>query len=333
MKQHVWLACQYLRARRRVALYFLLCTGIFCIVFTLFRLPVAAAVYGSLICALPLGYAAVRDWLHWRQKYFILQNLRQEILNTTDNLPVPGDVVEQAYQGLIQNLSRSKAAAAAESVNRFQDMTDYYTLWAHQIKTPIAAIRLVLQSETVPEPSLLQQELFQIEQYVDMVLCYLRLDSDSKDFLIRSYELDGIVRQALRKFAPWFIRKRLQLHYHPVSCAVLTDEKWLLFALEQVISNAIKYTSRGGVTISLEEPATLVIRDTGLGIAPEDLPRIFERGYTGRMGRLDKRATGIGLYLCRRILTQLGHSITAESVLRQGTTIRLCLESVKLNVE
>lgn len=241
--------------------------------------------------------------------------------------------MEEAYQNLILNLSRSKAAAAAESANKFQDMTDYYTLWAHQIKTPIAAMRLVLQSDAAPDPSLLQQELFQIEQYVEMVLCYLRLDSDTTDFLIRSYELDGIIRQALRKFAPWFIRKRLQLHYSPVSCTVLTDEKWLLFALEQIVSNAIKYTSRGSVTISLEDPKTLVIRDTGLGITPEDLPRIFEKGYTGRMGRMDKRSTGIGLYLCRRILTQLGHSITAESVLGQGTTIRLYLDIVKLNVE
>ena len=164
-------------------------------------------------------------------------------------------------------------------------MTDYYTLWAHQIKTPIAAMDLILQTQRQPENSSLRHELFQIQQYVEMVLCYLRLDSDTTDFVIRTYDLDGILRAAIRKFASSFIRKQLQLRYTPVSCQVLTDEKWLLFVLEQILSNAVKYTPRGSVTIRLEEPQILVIEDTGLGIAPEDLPRIFDRGYTGQMGR------------------------------------------------
>ena len=169
-------------------------------------------------------------------------------------------------------------------------MTDYYTLWAHQIKTPIAAMDLILQTQELPESGSLKQSLFQIQQYVEMVLCYLRLDSETTDFVIRACPLDPIIRTALREFAPSFIHKGLQLHYTPVSCSVLTDEKWLLFVLEQLLSNAVKYTPHGSVTVCLQEPQTLVIQDTGLGIAPEDLPRVFERGYTGKLGRVDQRS-------------------------------------------
>ena len=157
-----------------------------------------------------------------------------------------------------------------------------------------------------------------------MVLCYLRLDSDSTDYLFVRCDLDSVVRQAVRRFSSQFIHRKIRLEYEPLGCRVLTDEKWLLFVLEQVLSNALKYTPSGGtVSIFLEEPKTLCIRDTGIGIAAEDLPRIFEKGFTGCNGRTDKKASGIGLYLCRRICQNLNHTITAESQAEQGTTIRI----------
>ena len=165
-----------------------------------------------------------------------------------------------------------------------------------------------------------------------MVLCYLRIDSDSSDLVIREYDLDDIVRQAVRKFSSQFIRRKLKLSYEPLNQKVLTDEKWLLFVIEQVISNAVKYTSSGMVQIYYEEPLTLCIKDTGIGIAAEDLPRIFEKGYTGCNGRLDKKASGIGLYLCKRICGRLGHKISAESS-DNGTVIRIFLESRRLGIE
>ena len=108
-------------------------------------------------------------------------------------------------------------------------------------------------------------------------------------------------------------------------CEVLTDEKWLVFVLEQILSNALKYTKSGSIHIYLspDAPKTLVIEDTGIGIAAEDLPRIFEKGFTGCNGRTDKKASGIGLYLCRRICRNLSHTITAQSQTDQGTTIRI----------
>lgn len=195
------------------------------------------------------------------------------------------------------------------------------------------AVRLRLLRRLEQEITLSTEQLQSVEQYVEMVLGYLRLESPSSDYVIRNYALDDIVRQAVRKFASQFIRRKLRLEYTPLNVSVITDEKWLLFVIEQVLSNALKYTRSGSVSITLEAPKTLCIRDTGIGIAPEDLPRVFEKGYTGSNGRTDKRATGIGLYLCRRILAKLGHSITIASTPGVGTTVRIGLEQDALEVE
>ena len=223
--------------------------------------------------------------------------------------------------------------AARLRLLRRLELVEYYTVWAHQIKTPIAAMRLLLQDADTDVQRALLEQLQSVEQYVEMVLGYLRLESPSSDYVIRNYALDDIVRQAVRKFASQFIRRRLRLEYTPLNVSVITDEKWLLFVIEQVLSNALKYTRSGSVSITLEAPKTLCIRDTGIGIAPEDLPRVFEKGYTGSNGRTDKRATGIGLYLCRRILEKLGHTIAITSAVGVGTTVRIGLQQDALEVE
>ena len=221
----------------------------------------------------------------------------------------------------------------AASQQGYQELVEYYTVWAHQIKTPIAAMRLLLQDADTDEQRALLEQVQSVEQYVEMVLGYLRLESPSSDYVIRNYALDDIVRQAVRKYASQFIRRRLRLEYTPLNVSVITDEKWLLFVIEQVLSNALKYTRSGSVSIMLEAPKTLCIRDTGIGIASEDLPRVFEKGFTGCNGRTDKRATGIGLYLCRRILEKLGHTIAITSTVGEGTTVRICLQQDALEVE
>ena len=202
---------------------------------------------------------------------------------------------------------------------------DYYTTWCHQIKTPIAAMSLLLQNEDTPQNRQLKSELFRIEQYVDMVLCYFRLDSPTSDFILKPYDLDDILKQTIRKYAGQFIQKKIRLHYEPVHMQVLTDEKWLSFAIEQILSNAIKYTPSGSVTITVDHLQHLSISDTGIGIAAEDLPRIFEKSFTGYNGRTDKKSTGLGLYLCRNILNKLSHSISVTSKVGEGTTFTIDL--------
>ena len=212
-------------------------------------------------------------------------------------------------------------------------MIDYYTVWAHQIKTPIAAMRLTLQNEDTPLTRKLTNDLYRIEQYVEMVLTFLRLNSDSTDYVFKEYDLDNIVKSAVKKFSSEFIGHKLRLIYDPLNTSVITDEKWLSFVIEQVLSNALKYTPSGSITISLVGEKTLRIEDTGIGIAPSDLPRIFENGYTGFNGRTDKKASGIGLYLCRRVCNNLGHTITANSTVDVGTAIDIDLTQTKLEME
>ena len=200
---------------------------------------------------------------------------------TADHLPEAMNLIEEDYREVLGELSDEKQRLITSMEQKYREMMDYYTIWVHQIKTPIAAMRLQLQGEAFEQNRELLEELQRIEQYVEMVLTYLRLDAGSTDYVLKNYDLDRIIKQAVRKYASQFIRKRITLEYEPFTCQVLTDEKWLLFVVEQVISNALKYTRSGRVSITLEAPKTLCIRDTGIGIDPQDLPRIFEKGFTG----------------------------------------------------
>ena len=153
-----------------------------------------------------------------------------------------------------------------------------------------------------------------------MVLQYLRLGSTANDFVLQTYDLDDMIRQALRKYARMFIGRKLSVNFSETHQKVLTDEKWMVFVIEQLLSNALKYTNAGTISIyGAEGGQGFVIEDTGIGISAEDLPRIFEKGYTGFNGRRDKKATGLGLYLCKQILDKLGHRIEVASVPGTGT--------------
>lgn len=324
---------EYLLSHKKSITLWTVFAAVFAVVFWLYRLPIAAVFYSVLICFFIGTMCIAADFKGYREKRLTLRRLLNEITLTADNLPPPRTAEEADYQELIKTLFDFKQALANEMDEKYADMVDYYTLWAHQIKTPIAAMRLTLQSGEMSPSRELDQDLQRIEQYVEMVLCYLRLGSETNDFLIKKHDLDGIIRQAIRKFSSQFIRRKIGLLYEPVGVTVLTDEKWLLFVLEQVLSNALKYTKSGEIEITLEELKTVCIRDTGIGIAPEDISRIFEKGYTGCNGRTDKKASGIGLYLCRQICGKLGHKITAQSEVGKGTEIRIELSETEIEIE
>ncbi len=317
----------YLKYKGKTLAAFFLFAVVLTVSFRWYHLPVGAVLYPTAICALLGSAFLLADFMRTRKKhraFLYLQSLRSDLIDT---LPDCNSIADEDCQEIIRNLCREMRCAEESAQQRYNDMVDYYTVWAHQIKTPIAAMRLKLQNEDTEFSRNLRQDLMRIERYVEMVLTFLRLGSDSTDYVIRQYDLDSIVRPAVKKFAGEFICKKLTLHYDPLHTTVLTDEKWLSFVVEQVISNAVKYTSSGEISIYLESPQTLCIQDTGIGIAPEDLPRIFENGYTGFNGRMDKRASGIGLYLCKQICDRLGHTIVASSHLNAGTIVRIGLAS------
>lgn len=309
-----------------------ICAGIFAVVLYLYRMPVEAVGYAAALCGSVLLLWAVIRFIWWRRRVVRLEEMRGRAALVLDQLPEPEGLEAEAYQELLRELDELRRQVSSDADARQRETVDYYTMWVHQIKTPIAAMGLLLQGDDTERGRALRTELFRIEQYVELVLSYLRLGSDASDYVIREYELDAILRQAVRKYAPLFIRGKVSLELSPTGLRVLTDEKWLQLVVEQVLSNAVKYAPGGRVRIYARD-TRLIVEDTGVGIAREDLPRIFERGFTGCNGRMDKRATGIGLYLCREICRRLGHTITAESEVGRGTRIILGLERPLLEVE
>ena len=187
-------------------------------------------------------------------------------------------------------------------------------------------MNILLQSGKADEREL-SAELFKIEQYVEMVLGYLRTEQMTSDLTLKEYELLDVIRQAVRKYSKLFILQKIKLNLEETDYRVVTDEKWFLFALEQILSNALKYTKEGSISIYMdkERSDTLIIEDTGIGISPEDLPRVVEKGFTGYNGRSGRKSTGLGLYLTKQILEKLGHSIKLESKVGAGTRVYIYL--------
>ena len=252
-------------------------------------------------------------------RYFRLLRALAHFDEVTALLPAPRDAVEAAYQRLLREQTGNFRRYRGEQAASRADALDYYTLWVHQIKTPIAALRLLLDNGT---QNAAERELFKIEQYADLALRYVKLEDISSDLLVAACKLSPIVHACIKKFSLLFISQKLSVRIDPLPESVVSDARWLAFILEQVIGNSIKYTRSGGVHIYFKNGA-LAIADTGIGIRAEDLPRIFEKGFTGCNGRLDARASGIGLYLAKKAADALSIELSARSKVGAGTLISL----------
>lgn len=230
-------------------------------------------------------------------------------------------------------LEMDKKNHAIEEREKFNDLMDYYTLWAHQIKTPIAASSLLVGDlEDKEVKNQLEQELFKIESYVNIVLQYLRLESFHEDLVLKKENIEDLVKEIVKKYAIFFIQKGLSLSLHDLDRTIITDRKWFVVILEQVLSNSLKYTSQGGIEIYFQED-TLYIKDSGLGIQDADLLRVFERGFSGYNGRLTQQSSGLGLYLSKKIADELGHQISIASQVGQGTTVMISFSEKKMIFE
>ena len=323
----------YLRQRRRGLTALLLFCAVFAASFILYHLPPGAVLYPAFVCVL-LGTAfAIWDFSRARQKHRMLSEIRGMTAAMIDSLPEAQGADDEDYHALIRMLQKEIDDNNAAVSAWYQDLTESYTLWVHQIKTPVTSMRLSLEQEDTALSRKLSSDLFQIEQYVDRVLVLLRLNTDTRDYVFRECSLDEIAQQCIAKFAAEFIARKIRLDYTPCGETVVTDDKWLSFVVEQILSNALKYTREGEIRIYLQKPKTLCIADTGIGIDPSDLPRVFEKGYTGCNGRADKRASGIGLYLCRRICAGLGIDLRITSEPNRGTTVLLDLAQYQLKKE
>ncbi len=296
-------------------------------------------------------------FLIWEGSRFLKAKRRHEELLEMERkasaellgLPEAKTVIEKDYQRILEKIYHDKVEMESAGREFRRETADYYGMWVHQIKTPIAALGVLLQSGIMTDGTdsdstdgtdsgssaeerlfsltrEMKQELFKIEQYVEMVLAYLRSSDMTSDFRFGQYDLDGIIRQAVKKYSQMFILQKVKLDYKPVKRTVVTDEKWLAFVIEQLLSNSLKYCQGAERSISIYmEGECLVIEDTGIGIWAEDLPRVFEKGFTGYNGREHKKSTGIGLYLCRTVMDKLGHGIWLESEAGKGTKAYLDL--------
>ncbi|GAB6169357.1 sensor histidine kinase [Clostridium carnis] len=307
----------------------------FLLVFSLYSLETEAIAYAFILSANIGIIFSFYDFIKYYKKHKALCILKNQISTNLIKIPLSKNLIELDYQDILKILYDEKIEIASTADNKETEMLDYYTLWVHQIKTPIAAMRLLLQSENNNQNKELSTELFKIEQYVEMVLGYLRIENSSSDLVFQNYNLSEIIKQGIRKYANIFIKKSITLDLKEIDCNVLTDEKWLVFVIEQILSNALKYTNKGKISIYMDdnEEKTLVIEDTGIGIEKEDLPRVFEKGFTGYNGRMNKKSTGIGLYLCKKILNKLSHKITITSEVGVFTKVKIDFSSIKTIIE
>ena len=312
----------YLKKNIKVYILFVVFITIFFIMFYLYNLPLEALIYTGSFCFLASLIASFSDFVNYRESYKKLKFLEKNILNDLEDLPKSLDIRIDYYHKIIEKLYEELEKSTQENRQKNTDMVDYYSMWVHQIKTPIAAMNFLLDNEEVDLKNL-QQELFKIERYVEMVLTYIRLDSISSDYVITKINLDEVVKDSVKKYATIFINKKIKLNYVSHETMIISDKKWLSFAFEQILGNSVKYSSAGGeITIETCENK-LVIEDRGIGIKEEDLPRIFEKGFTGFNGRYEKKSSGLGLYLCKKTLDKLGHHIEISSKVGEGTRIEI----------
>jgi signal transduction histidine kinase len=279
-----------------------------------------SAGYSVMILTYLLLLYVIMDYMKFSAKMKRLKEIYVHLSTDKQLLPKPGDQLEWKYQEMISSLYEIIQCHVETIEKAHLEQVEYYTMWVHQIKTPISAMRLALHSGAPsPKSELLEQELFKVEQYVELALQYTKMKDLSTDLVIRDYSLEEIVNQSVKKYAGLFIYKKLSVQIQEIHAIVTTDSKWLSFILEQLLSNAIKYTNQGVIEIAYENN-TLTIRDTGIGIRKEDMERIFEKGYTGYNGRVDKKASGIGLYLTKKAADSLAIKISITSEVGKGTT-------------
>lgn len=345
----------YIAARRKIVVVGVTGILIFSCLFMLEHVTVKAVWYPTLLCVVLLLVYSVYDYICFVKRYRQRMEAKKHIEITVDNLPEPESLLEEDYQELLRVMLARKNDEVNDIRLVRKETEEYVAMWTHQIKTPLTALQLTAGDCREPERTEMLSRIFEIEQYADMMLQFLRLEDAVGDLVLKRYSVKSMVNQTVRYFARMFISKNISVRVDiPDELSVVTDEKWLVFVLKQLVSNALKYTEQGGSIHIYEEQTPLqrepqqdvwaeqcfgaadkqtnckcvrlMIEDTGIGIAADDLPRIFERGYTGYNGRKDKKATGLGLYLTQRIVRMLNHEIHITSKVGQGTGVELDIQ-------
>lgn len=326
----------YYKDKLSIIIKFVVFMTIFFLVYSLYHLPLGVFLYAALIVVTLAFLFSLYDFNIYYNKHKILNSMINEVEYSLDKLPKSRSLISRDYEYIIEALYKHKTNLKTTLDSKYENTVNYYTMWAHQVKTPISAFSMIVQSlDSSLEKNMMKQELFKINEYVDMVLYYVRLENLSNDLKLQEYHLKDIIKAVVKKYSSTFVYKKIALKLEEIDCRVITDEKWITFVIEQILSNSLKYTNRGSITICMDKKNenTLVIEDTGIGIVEEDIPQIFEKGFTGYNGRRNKKSTGIGLYLCNEIVTRLSHKLYVTSKVGEGTKVYIDFSTNNIKVK
>ncbi|WP_027622962.1 sensor histidine kinase [Clostridium lundense] len=259
---------------------------------------------------------------------YILENRDEDIVYS---LPEPKGLRQLLNNKMLIHVYKNEEVKIKKLYEEKRNNSEFITSWVHEIKTPIAVTRLVLENSFgKPKEEILnsiEEEIDKIDNYVEQALYYSKIDDFSKDYFISEHNLEKIVKTHITKHAKLFINKRIKIEINDVDFIVSTDKKWLGFIIDQILSNSLKYTSESGIIkISgekLNKEKILIIEDNGIGIKEEDIERVFHRGFTGHNGREMYKSTGMGLYLAKELSKKLGHYISIESSYGEYTKVKI----------
>lgn len=265
----------YLRAHILQIAFLLLCSAIFAVILYLYDLPADPVLYAALLCAAVGLLSFILSYLRFHKQFRRLESALLNLPESRDDLPEPSGSTAVCYDEAVRMLCTKLAQSETDRRRGQEENTDYFTMWVHQIKTPISAMRLMLGEEDTPRSRALSAELFRIDRYAEMALNYARLNSTSNDLVFAKVEVEPVIKRVVRQYAGQFVRKHIALKCDIAPVQVLTDEKWLAFILGQLLANAVKYTESGTVTVTVTKDKILKVSDTGIGIAPGKTCRAF----------------------------------------------------------
>lgn len=268
-----------------------------------------------------------------RKKFYdnllkMLEELDEKYL-ITEIIKTPNFLEGQIFKNSLEQIDKSML----ENVNKYKYMTEdykeYIELWIHEIKIPIATSKMVIENNKNAITKSIDEELDKVENYIEQALFYARSNTVEKDYYIRKVFLKEIINESIKKNKSSLIQEKISIDIHDLDIEVNTDNKWIVFILNQIIQNSIKYRKKENSVIEMyanqgKENVILYIKDNGIGIKQGEITRVFEKGFTGTNGRLsNKKSTGIGLYLCKKLCNKLGIGIELNSVQNEGTEVKL----------
>ncbi len=296
------------------------------------RVSAASIVYINLVSFSFFTLYLIASYAYYRRYYKSLSQIieyrRDEIIN---RLPKPRNHEQALIYEVLLALHNEESLKLQAMHQQKKDYEEFITRWVHEVKNPISVSRLLIESSiSTPNKETLyslEEEVDKIDNYIEQALYYSKADEFSKDYLINEVELERLVKEAIKKHAKTFINKRINVEINDIALEVTTDKKWLSFIFDQILSNALKYTPQDGnikiYGLVEDKVKKLIIEDTGVGIKPEDINRVFNKGFTGYNGRENYKSTGIGLYLSKKLAQKLGHDIAIESKYGEYTKVAI----------